>query len=161
MDTMLIAATTAISLALICYTAGVFSERTRGMLTKGNLSLFWIGLALDTTGTTLMTAMAQNGNVALGMHAAAGALAIALMAIHAIWATVTFVRKNEAGMKRFHAFSSLVWLFWLMPYMLGVLQGIPALHLQNLQAGIGSVAVVAIAAIFVLRRPHSGHRTMR
>ncbi len=161
MDITLVAATTAISLALVCYTAGVFSERRRGMLTKGNLSLFWIGLVLDTTGTTLMTVMAQNGNAVLGMHAAAGALAIVLMAIHAIWATVTFVRKNEAGMRRFHTFSSLVWLFWLMPYMLGVLQGIPALHLQNLQAGIGAVAVVAIAAFFVLRRPHSGHRTMR
>lgn len=160
MDIAFIAATTAISLALVCYTAGVFSERRRGMLTKGSLSLFWIGLVLDTAGTTLMTVMAQNGGAVLGMHAAAGALAIALMAVHAIWATVTFIRKNEADMERFHTFSSLVWLFWLMPYMLGVLQGIPALHLQNLQAGIGSVAVVAVAAIFVLRRPRNGHRIM-
>ena len=161
MDITLVAATTAISLALVCYTAGVFSERKRGALTKGNLSLFWIGLALDTTGTTLMTVMAQDGGTALGMHAASGVLAIALMAVHAIWATVTFARKNEKGMRRFHTFSALVWLFWLMPYVLGVLQGIPVLHLQNLQAGIGSIVVVALAALLVLRRPHDGHRIAR
>ena len=153
MTLTLIAATTAISLALVCYTAGVFSERKRGTLTKGSLALFWLGLALDTTGTTLMTVMAQDGGAVLGMHAASGALAIALMAVHAIWATVTFARKNEVGMKRFHTFSVVVWLFWLMPYVLGVLQGIPVLHLQNLHAGIGSLAVAGIAALIVLRKP--------
>lgn len=154
MDISLIAATVSISAALVFYTAGVFSERKRGTLTKGSLVLFWAGFALDTTGTTIMTLMAgsDGGTSALGMHAASGVLAIGLMAVHALWATVTYIRKNEAGMRRFHSFSTLVWLFWLMPYVLGVLQGIPALHLQNLQAGIGAVIVVAVAAALVLHR---------
>ena len=161
MSLTLLAATAAISLALVCYTAGVFSERKRGTLTKGSLSLFWAGLVLDTTGTTIMTIMAQDGGAVLGMHAASGVLAIALMAVHALWATVTFVRKDEAGMKRFHAFSVIVWLFWLMPYVLGVLQGIPMLHLQNLPAGIGSLLVVGLAALIVLRRPAAKHTNAR
>ena len=69
------------------------------------------------------------------------------MAAHATWATITYVRGSERAMQRFHTFSIVVWLFWLMPYTLGVLQGVPMLHLANLQAGIGSLVVVGAAAL--------------
>lgn len=142
----LILATTAITLALVFYTVGVFDER-KNTLTKRNLALFWIGFAFDTTGTTVMTLMAQNsGQPVLGMHAAAGALAIALMAAHATWATVTFARGSERARKRFHTFSAAVWLFWLMPYALGIFQGVPQLHFGNMAAGLSALAVVALAS---------------
>ena len=74
MSLQLILATTTISLALVFYTIGVFDER-RHSLTKRNLVLFWTGFVFDTTGTTIMTLMAQSGgNAALGMHAASGVL---------------------------------------------------------------------------------------
>ena len=88
-------------------------------------------------------------NAALGMHAASGVLAIVLMAAHATWATFTYLRGSERAKQRFHTFSIVVWLFWLMPYTLGILQGVPALHLANLQAGIGSLAVVSVAAAVI------------
>lgn len=150
MSIQLVLATTAISLALVFYTIGVFDERKHS-LTKRNLALFWIGFVFDTTGTTIMTMMAQDGgSTALGMHAASGVLAIILMAAHATWATVTYVRGSERAKERFHTFSIVVWLFWLMPYTLGVLQGVPMLHLANLQAGIGSLIVVGVAALVVV-----------
>ena len=112
-----------------------------------------------------MTLMAQSGgNAALGMHAASGVLAIVLMAAHATWATFTYLRGSERAKQRFHTFSIVVWLFWLMPYTLGILQGVPALHLANLQAGIGSLAVVTVAALAIAastlrsRKHHHGHR---
>lgn len=149
MSIQLILATATISLALVFYTIGVFDER-RHSLTKRNLVLFWTGFAFDTTGTTIMTLMAQSGgDAALGMHAASGVLAIVLMAAHATWATITYVRGSERAKQRFHTFSIVVWLFWLMPYTLGVLQGVPMLHLANLQAGIGSLVVVGAAALLV------------
>lgn len=164
MSLQLILATTTISLALVFYTIGVFDER-RHSLTKRNLVLFWTGFVFDTTGTTIMTLMAQSGgNAALGMHAASGVLAIVLMAAHATWATFTYLRGNERAKQRFHTFSIVVWLFWLMPYTLGILQGVPALHLANLQAGIGSLAVVTVAALVIAastlrsRKHHHGHR---
>ena len=164
MSLPLILATTTISLALVFYTIGVFDER-RHSLTKRNLVLFWTGFVFDTTGTTIMTLMAQSGgNAALGMHAASGVLAIVLMAAHATWATFTYLRGSERAKRRFHTFSIVVWLFWLMPYTLGILQGVPALHLANLQAGIGSLAVVSAAALVIAvstlrsRRHHHGHR---
>ncbi len=156
MSIQLILATATISLALVFYTIGVFDERKHS-LTKRNLVLFWTGFAFDTTGTTIMTLMAQeSGNAALGMHAASGVLAIVLMAAHATWATVTYVRGSQRAKERFHTFSIVVWLFWLMPYTLGVLQGVPMLHMANLQAGIGSVAVVAIAVLLVVLSNHRG-----
>lgn len=164
MSLQLILATTTISLALVFYTIGVFDER-RHSLTKRNLVLFWTGFVFDTTGTTIMTLMAQSGgNAALGMHAASGVLAIVLMAAHATWATFTYQRGSERAKQRFHTFSIVVWLFWLMPYTLGILQGVPALHLANLQAGIGSLAVVTVAALVIAastlrsRKHHHGHR---
>ena len=164
MSLQLILATATISLALVFYTIGVFDERCHS-LTKRNLVLFWTGFAFDTTGTTIMTLMAQSGgNATLGMHAASGVLAIVLMAAHATWATITYLRGSERAKQRFHTFSIVVWLFWLMPYTLGILQGVPMLHLANLQAGIGSLAVVGAAALVIVactarihkpRTPHS------
>lgn len=147
MSLQLILATTAISLALVFYTIGVFDERKHS-LTKRNLILFWTGFVFDTTGTTVMTMMAQEGgSPVLGMHAASGVLAIVLMAAHATWATVTYVRGSERAKERFHTFSIVVWLFWLLPYTMGILQGVPMLHMANLQAGIGSLLVVGVAAL--------------
>lgn len=149
MSIQLILATTTISLALVFYTIGVFDERKHS-LTKRNLVLFWTGFVFDTTGTTIMSLMAQeSGNAVLGMHAMSGVLAIVLMAAHALWATVTYVRGSERAKQRFHTFSIVVWLFWLMPYTLGILQGVPMLHMANLQAGIIALVVVWLVAMSI------------
>ena len=59
MSPILIAATTIISLALVAYTIGVFGERNSGTLKRSHLIFFWIGLACDSTGTAIMSSMAQ------------------------------------------------------------------------------------------------------
>lgn len=51
------------------------------------------------------------------IHGFSGVLAIALMFIHAIWATVVLVRKDEKMIANFHKFSIAVWLIWLIPYL--------------------------------------------
>lgn len=65
MSPLLIIASTVISLALVAYTIGVFSERRAGELRPAHLAFFWLGLACDTTGTTIMAIMAQGGGVVL------------------------------------------------------------------------------------------------
>jgi len=37
--------------------------------------------------------------------------------VHAVWATVVLVRKDEGWIKRFHRFSIVVWVVWLVPYL--------------------------------------------
>jgi len=125
MSTKLILAIITISLALVFYTVGVWTEHKQKSLKWQNLVFFWLGLVFDTTGTTIMTFISEsNGtNGFLSVHGITGALAIVLMIIHAVWATVVLARKNEKAQHTFHRFSIVVWCIWLIPYLLGVFIG--------------------------------------
>lgn len=122
MSSKLIMAIITITLALVFYTIGVFSERKSGTLNKFHVIMFWIGLVFDTTGTTIMSSIANEGSL-LSLHGITGALAIILMLFHAIWATVVFVKKNKEKLQSFHKFSIVVWLIWLVPYVIGMIIG--------------------------------------
>lgn len=152
MSIQLALASVAITLALVFYTAGVFMERKEGRLKLKHLVLFWCGLVFDTTGTTIMTIMAQGSNASgFGVHGVTGALAIVLMLVHAGWATVTYMRRNARGEATFHKFSTAVWLLWLVPYIIGMLVGIPAISLPSVCA-IGTSVVVVALVTFALYR---------
>ena len=103
-----------ITLALVLYSIGVWSERFAGKLKPWHLAFFWLGLVFDTWGTGLMMEMA--GGMSFDIHGISGAIAIVLMLIHAIWATIVLVRKDEKMINNFHKFSVLVWVIWLIPY---------------------------------------------
>ena len=103
-----------ISLALVFYSVGVWSERFAGRLKTWHLVFFWLGLLCDTWGTGLMFEMA--GGLSYDLHGLTGMLAISLMFIHAVWATVVLLRKNEKLIVNFHKFSVVVWVIWLIPY---------------------------------------------
>jgi uncharacterized repeat protein (TIGR03987 family) len=107
-------ATLVITLALAFYTIGVWSERLQGRLKPWHLAFFWAGLACDTIGTGMMVDYV--GGLTGDIHGISGVLAIVLMAIHAIWATVVLARRDEHWIVRFHRFSVFVWLVWLVPY---------------------------------------------
>ncbi|MBV7390579.1 TIGR03987 family protein [Enterococcus sp. ALS3] len=123
MNTTLILAIITITLALIFYTIGVFSERRSGELNWKHVGLFALGLIFDTTGTTIMSGLVTAGNAANPLHQITGMLAILLMAFHLIWAIIVLLRKNEKAKATFHKFSLVVWLFWLIPYVIGMLIG--------------------------------------
>ena len=119
---MLIYAIIFINLALLFYNIGVWSEKLQGKLKPWHLGLFLLGLVCDTTGTLLMESIANNSTqVATGVnfHGLTGILAIALMLIHAIWAAVVLIKKNENMMSKFHKFSIVVWIIWLIPFISG------------------------------------------
>lgn len=122
MNIKLIMAIITITLALIFYTIGVFSERKSGTLKKFHIIIFWIGLLFDTTGTTIMSSISR-GTSLVSPHGITGALAIILMLFHAIWATVVFIKKDNEKLHNFHKFSIVVWLIWLVPYILGLVIG--------------------------------------
>jgi len=113
----LLISTTFISLALIFYSIGVWSERLAGRLKRWHLVFFWGGLAFDTTGTGIMFQMA--GEIGTDIHSITGLTAIILMIIHAVWATVVLLRKDENAITSFHRFSVIVWAIWLVPYFTG------------------------------------------
>jgi uncharacterized repeat protein (TIGR03987 family) len=108
-----------ITSALVFYSIGVWSERFAGRLKAWHLVFFWIGFIFDTTGTGIMFDVA--GGMRFDLHGWTGLLAILLMLVHATWATVVLVRKDEKMILNFHRFSVGVWLIWLIPYFSGFL----------------------------------------
>jgi uncharacterized repeat protein (TIGR03987 family) len=102
-------------LALVFYTIGVWSERISGRLKVWHLVFFWLGLVCDTWGTGMMFDFA--GGMTFDVHGVTGVLAIALMLVHAVWATIVLVRRDERWITNFHRFSLVVWVVWLVPYL--------------------------------------------
>ncbi len=123
MDTKLILAIITITLALVFYTIGVFSERKSKTLRLSHVIIFWLGLIFDSTGTTLMSSIAQSPNI-FNLHGITGILAIGLMLFHAVWATVVLVKKDAKQLTGFHKYSIMVWAIWLIPYFSGMVVGI-------------------------------------
>jgi uncharacterized repeat protein (TIGR03987 family) len=118
---MTAASSITITLALVFYSIGVWSEHFAGRLKTWHLVFFWLGLVCDTVGTGMMFEMA--GGMSLTIHAVTGLLAIILMFIHAVWATLVLVRKDERMIRSFHRFSVAVWLIWLVPYFSPMILG--------------------------------------
>lgn len=123
---MLVPAIVIITLALVFYSIGIWGERLQGILKPWHAVLFGLGLAADATGTFLMTQIAAGrrteGIEASGLSslmAVSGTLAIALMAIHLIWALVVLIRDRDQEKLTFHRFSIAVWVLWLIPYVVG------------------------------------------
>lgn len=116
---MLIFAIISISCALAFYTAGVFGCKIAGVLKPWHLVMFWAGLVCDATGTALMSIGADEA-LSVNFHSITGAAAIVLMAVNAVWATITYRTGNEAQKRGFHKVSIIVWVIWLIPYFSGM-----------------------------------------
>ena len=129
MSKILIFATATISLALVFYTIGVWSERKTKELKKWHVITFWLGLVFDITGTLTMERIANSGAASIsvvpsGIHGITGVLAILLMAFHVIWATLVLFKNDRVKKQTFHRFSLFVWMIWLIPYFIGMVIGI-------------------------------------
>jgi len=118
-------ATTLITLALVFYSVGVWSERIARYLKPWHVVMFWLGLAFDAFGTYAMDLL-EPGIDWASMHTITGQLAIWLMFGHAVWATIVVRRDDKIARTRFHRLSVLVWLIWLVPYIGGMFLGMGA-----------------------------------
>ena len=127
MSAVLTTSITAITLALIFYTIGVWAEHRAKTLKWSHFVFFVLGIVADTTGTLAMSAMADtaesSGSALINLHGITGALAIALMLVHVIWALIVLIKGSENAKAKFHRFSLVVWGIWLIPYFIGMLMG--------------------------------------
>ena len=122
----LLYAVIAITLALIFYTIGVWSEHRARRLKAIHLDFFWAGFVCDVLGTRLMAQISDASTASgtmLSAHAVTGIIAILLMLIHAVWATIVLLRKDEKMQLTFHKFSLAVWCIWLIPFIIGMVMG--------------------------------------
>ena len=152
MSPTLIKAIIFITLALVLYTIGVWTERIGKTLKPFHLIFFCGGLLCDSMGTFLMSKLTSSSESAvLSLHGITGAIAIVLMMVHAIWATIVLLRKNENSLHTFHKFSIFVWIVWLIPYIIGMMMGMgrPDSITSESSAEEYSVAIVPESAIEV------------
>ena len=103
--------------ALVCYSIGVWGERLVGRLKGWHLMFFWVGLVADAGGTILMSTTA--GGWGFNVHGITGMVALLLMLMNAVWATVVVIRQDEKAMVKFHRLSIFVWAVWLIPFFTG------------------------------------------
>ncbi|KGP74768.1 membrane protein [Desulfosporosinus sp. Tol-M] len=111
-----------INLALIFYTVGVWSERIQGRLKWWHAGMFYTGLVSDTIGTGAMGLMVGS-MLQFNFHGITGLAAIIIMLFHAVWATLVLIKKDEVLILKFHKFSILVWIIWLIPMVTGAIFG--------------------------------------
>lgn len=109
------------TLALIFYSLGTWAERIQKMLKLWHIVCFCLGLTADSFGTAVMADVA-GGKMDL-LHGSTGMLALILMAVHAVWAILTYWRGSLRAKQNFSKFSVFVWAFWLIPYVLGIFLG--------------------------------------
>ncbi len=123
MSGILLLSTITITLALVFYSLGVWAERLSSYLKSWHVVTFWIGFTFDVTGTLAMHFISDNPFDLTDTHTLTGQLALWLMLAHAIWATRVVRRNNELLRQKFHRYSLLVWLIWLVPYIGGMIMG--------------------------------------
>lgn len=120
---LFILSTIFITLALIFYSIGVWSERIAKYLKKLHIYAFWTGFIFDVSGTLAMHQLAEGPFNILEVHTLTGQIALWLMLIHAIWATRVAFFGQEESRKKFHKYSLFVWFVWLVPYFGGMYIG--------------------------------------
>ena len=121
---MLALSAAAITLALICYSIGVWAERIARSLKGWHVHAFWTGFFFDAGGTYGMHRLAQGSFDPSKPHTITGQVALWLMLAHAVWATVVIRRGSGEARRGFHRYSLIVWLVWLVPYVGGIYLGI-------------------------------------
>jgi uncharacterized repeat protein (TIGR03987 family) len=112
--------TTSITLALILYSVGVWSERIARYLKRWHVACFWMGFAFDAGGTLAMHYLATAPFDLRQPHTLTGQIALWLMLFHAIWATRVATSGTEEARRSFHRYSLVVWIVWLVPYLGGM-----------------------------------------
>lgn len=78
-------------------------------------------ILMATAGTELMRRYA--GGFTLGLHSVTGIVALTVMMLHAIWATVVLGRHDDEALHSFHRISVGVWGIWLIPFFSGMFAG--------------------------------------
>ena len=59
------------------------------------------------------------GGIEADIHSVTALVAILLMLVHAVWATIVLVLRNEKPIKHFQYTGVFFWAIWLIPYFTG------------------------------------------
>ncbi len=123
MPAAVIASFSLITLALVFYSLGVWSERLARDLKRWHVVAFWTGFLFDVSGTLAMHRLAKGPFDLREPHTLTGQIALWLMLAHAVWATRVSRHGTAEARRGFHRYSLIVWCIWLVPYFGGMVLG--------------------------------------
>jgi uncharacterized repeat protein (TIGR03987 family) len=120
MPLLTISAIVLISLALVFYSIGIWSERYSRYLKTWHVVCFWLGLLFDISGTYAMHLISTREFNILEPHTLTGQIALWVMLVHVVWATYVIKWGSENTHRKFHVYSIHVWMLWMVPYLGGM-----------------------------------------
>ena len=120
MSGLLILSIILIKLALTFYSLGVWAERISRYLKVWHVLSFWTGFVFDISGTFAMHLLAEGPFDMHEPHTLSGQISLWLMFAHVLWATRVVYKGSDTSRKKFHLYSLVVWLIWLIPYFGGM-----------------------------------------
>lgn len=115
---MLVLAIILISLALILYSVGIWSNLIKKTVTKTALITQWTGSVFDISGNIAMILLFPGFSV--NLHSILGLTVVGLMLIKAVTNTVFYVRNAGRDIAVVRIFGLVVWLLWVTEYFIGM-----------------------------------------
>ena len=121
MSPLLLTAVILFTIAMVCYSWGVWAEKRVRRLKLWHAKLFACGVAVDAVATVLTFVVI--GGIVFTPHAIMGFISLTLMAIHFIWAIIVLHKRDEKALTNFHQLSMIVWCIWMFSYLSGFVLG--------------------------------------
>jgi uncharacterized repeat protein (TIGR03987 family) len=112
-----------IVVAMVSYSAGVWSAFRKRGIGRMQVALLWLGVACDAGGTAMMAL--QVGYYRLDPHGIIGTVAIAGMAAVAAFATYALVKADERLGAKIASWAVAPWVFWVAMFVWGMIARAP------------------------------------
>lgn len=118
MSPILVAGTTIVNLALLCYTVGIFTVQRRHRVTRRVVTFLTLGVILDLIATGCMIAGSSSGPFTA--HGLLGFSSLAAMLLETSFAWRHRRRQGEAEVPPWlHKYSRLAYAWWVVAYITG------------------------------------------
>jgi|AZII01.1.fsa_nt_gi uncharacterized repeat protein (TIGR03987 family) len=117
----IIIATVLFTLALILYSAAIWSGGKSPRLKLWQIIVFFLGLSADVGGVWVTVKFM--GAIVFTPHAIFGFIALLLMSLHFLWVFSLFMT-NKVQTYDTHRFGLCVWGMWMLSYLSGFVTGL-------------------------------------
>lgn len=105
-------------MAALLYTAAIAGGFLQRGLRPWSVATFGMALALDSS-ATLIVCVLKAASLAPTFHALMGWLALAIMAVHFVWALSSVKQRGRAA-TYFHYGSPAAWVLWMVAFISGI-----------------------------------------
>jgi uncharacterized repeat protein (TIGR03987 family) len=121
MNTLLIAGSIIVTLALISYSIAIITEQRTGIISRRVLIFLSLGLVFDITATVLMILGSRNNPFTFHGILGYSALAVMIAETYLIWKIFMMNGINVKVARPAHLYSRYAYTWWVIAYITGAL----------------------------------------